>query len=211
MTPTALASAVGCTPARAALWHPHLIEAMGRFGIEGKVEQASFIGQLAHESERFTRLVENLNYSAEGLAKTWPNRYAIDKVSKKPNRLALFLHKRPEAIANNCYAGRMGNGDEKSGDGWKYRGRGLIQITGLGMYERCGKALGIDLVANPELLTDPRYAALSAAWFWQMSGLDRFDDDLDVMAETKIINGGTNGAVERDKAFKRALAAIQAA
>jgi len=208
MSPAQLAAAIGCTVDRAAKWHPHIAEAMKRFDITTPNEMASFVAQLAHESSHLSRLEENLNYSADGLAATWPARYR-DKETGKPSQLALLLHRRPAAIANNCYANRMGNGDIASGDGWRYRGRGPIQITGKANYERCGKAIGVDLLNNPELLLEPRAGALSAGWFWHVNGLDKHDDDASVLAETKIINGGTNGIAERQKFFNIALAAFK--
>jgi len=210
MAPAQLAAAIGCTPERAAKWLPHILEAMAKFGITTINEQATFLAQVAHESARLSRLEENLNYSADGLASNWPARYR-DKATGKPNQLALLLHRRPQAIANNCYANRMGNGDVASGDGWKYRGRGPIQITGRSNYERCGKDIGVPLLSNPDLLLEPRAGALSAAWFWSQAGLDKYDDDQDMVAETKIINGGTNGLAERQALFKVALAAITGA
>jgi putative chitinase len=207
MSPTQLAAAIGCTLDRATKWHPHIAEAMARFDITTPNEMASFIAQLAHESAHLSRLEENLNYSADGLAATWPARYR-DKATSKPNQLALLLHRRPVAIANNCYANRMGNGDVATGDGWRYRGRGPIQITGKSNYERCGKAIGVPLLSNPDLLLEPRAGALSAGWFWHVNGLDKHDDDASVLAETKIINGGTNGLAERQKFFNIALKAF---
>lgn len=207
MSPTQLAAAIGCTLDRAAKWHPHIVEAMTRFDITTPNEKASFLAQLAHESAHLSRLEENLNYSADGLAATWPARYR-DKATGKPNQLALLLHRRPAAIANNCYANRMGNGDVASGDGWRYRGRGPIQITGKANYERCGKDIGVPLLDKPELLLEPSAGALSAGWFWHVSGLDKHDDDASVLAEAKIINGGTNGLAERQKFFDIALKAI---
>jgi putative chitinase len=103
------------------------------------------------------------------------------------------------------YADRGGNGDEASGDGWRYRGRGCIQITFKNNYARCGSALGLDLVTNPELLLEPLNAARSAGWFWKAYGLDAYDDDDDVTRETRIINGGTLGLADRKAIFDRAL------
>ena len=208
LTDQQLAAAAGCRVDRAAKWLPYINAAMARFDIVGPNECASFIAQIAHESGHLSRLDENLNYSADGLAATWPSRYR-DQITKKPNRLANLLHRKPMAIANNCYANRMGNGPEDSGDGWKYRGRGLIQITGRRMYLLCGMGLELDLLANPDLLLDFEYAALSAAWYWHNSGLDEFDDDECVLAETRIINGGVNGLADRQKLFKKAFAALK--
>lgn len=210
MTAAQLAQAVGCHKDRAAKWLPFLLEAMHRFGISGINERATFLSQIAHESAHLSRFEEGLNYSSEGLAATWPARYR-DPATKKPNRLALMLNRKPMAIANNCYANRMGNGDEASGDGWRYRGRGPIQITGRRMYELCGIAIGVpDLVDKPERLLEPRIGALSAGFFWDYAGLDRVDDDLDIVADTKLINGGLNGLKERKALFTKALNALKA-
>lgn len=204
MTPAQLVNWIQCPLRIAEIWAPTLTAAMVRYGISGPNETASFLAQLAHESGHLTRMVENLNYSAQGLAATWPARYR-DRTTGKPNALAWNLHRRPEAIANNCYANRMGNGNEASGDGWRYRGRGPIQITGKNNYRACGQSIGVDLLANPDLLVDPKYGALSAGWFWQVNGLDKHDDDFCVLAETKIINGGTNGLADRQRIFDRII------
>lgn len=203
MTPETLSKAIGITIERAAKWSPHITIAMDKYGIDTPNEQASFLAQCAHESALFSLLVENLNYSADGLAKTWPNRFA--KPDKTPNVKALELARKPERIANSVYAGRMGNGPESSGDGWKYRGRGLIQITGRNNYSDCGRDLGIALLNNPDLLIQPEYAALSAGWFWKVRGLNAHDDDGDVTAETRIINGGIHGLKARQALFDKAI------
>lgn len=203
MTPDVLSRAIGITIERAAKWAPHITEAMSRYDIHSPNEQASFLAQVAHESALLSMLVENLNYSADGLARTWPSRFA--KPDKTPNIKALELARKPEAIANNVYANRMGNGPESSGDGWKYRGRGLIQITGKQNYVDCGRDIGVSFSTNPDLLMVPQYAALSAGWFWKVRGLDRFDDDMDVTAETRIINGGITGLKDRQALFNKAI------
>lgn len=208
MTIEQLAAAVGCHIDRAIKWHPVLMAAMQKFGITTINEQASFLAQISHESNRMASLEENLSYSAEGLAATWPARYK-DKATGKPNQLAMLLHRKPISIANNCYANRMGNGDVASGEGWRYRGRGLIQLTGKTMYKKCGDAIGVDLIASPDLLLKPEYASLSAAWFWDYAGIDRFDDDEDVLKETRLINGGTHGQADRQKKFDQALSALK--
>jgi putative chitinase len=203
-----LAAAIGCHIDRALKWFPHLTRAMEKYGITTVEEQASFLAQISHESNMLSALEENLNYSSDGLAKTWPSRYR-DKVTGKPNSLAQLLHRRGISIANNCYANRMGNGDVSSGDGWKYRGRGLIQLTGRNMYKKCGDAIGLDLINKPDLLLQPEAAALSAAWYWHVSGLDALDDDESITAETRVINGGTNGLADRENKFKKALVALR--
>jgi putative chitinase len=182
-------------------------EYLRRFSLTTPTRQSAFLAQTAHESAGFTRLTENLNYSATGLATTWPGRFR--GADGQPNALARALHRRPEAIANVVYANRMGNGPEASGDGWRYRGRGLLQITGRAQYQRCGAALGLPLVEQPDLLAQPEPAVLSAAWFWQVNGLNELADAGDFEAITRRINGGLNGLAERRALwakFREALA-----
>jgi putative chitinase len=109
----------------------------------------------------------------------------------------------PEKIANKAYCDRMGNGDEASGDGWKYRGKGLIQLTGKDNYQRFSDATGVDAVGNPELLAEPEMAALSAGWFWSTNGLNALADSKDVLAMTKRINGGTHGLDDRQAKYAK--------
>ena len=190
--------------------------AMNRYQIVGQKRMAAFIAQVGHESGHLARLVENLNYSADGLANTWPSQYAepdgkgeyvkvqvSGKVRNKPNTLALSVDRKPEQIANIVYADRMGNTEQ--GDGWKYRGRGLIQITGKNNYRACGQALGLDLMAQPELLEKPRHACMSAAWFWATNGLNTLADAGKFGAITQRINGGQNGAADRQALHAKAL------
>ncbi|HCT3917267.1 TPA: glycoside hydrolase family 19 protein [Pseudomonas aeruginosa] len=187
---------------RAGFFVPALNAAMGRFGITSPVRVAAFLAQVGHESAHLTRLVENLNYSACGLAATWPSRYR--GADGKPNALALNLARHPQAIANNTYASRNGNGDEASGDGWRFRGRGLLQITGRANYRTAGVGLGQPLEAEPELLEQPAWAALSAAWWWSTHGLNDLADRGEFAAITRRINGGLNGHAERLALWERA-------
>ena len=181
-----------------------------KFGISTPVELVSFLAQVGHESALLSTFEENMNYSADRLAIVWPYRYAVDPKAKvpKPNILALSLHKKPQAIANNVYANRLGNGNPESGDGWNYRARGAIGITFKTNYLNCGKALGLDLVNHPSLLTQPRWAILSAAWFWYANKITRFDDDMSVESETRIINGGTIGLQARQALFDKLAKAM---
>lgn len=180
--------------------------AAARYDITSRLRLAAFLAQAGHESAELTRMVENLNYGAAGLANTWPARFALDPAARprQPNSLAQRLKRQPEAIANCVYADRMGNGPAASGDGWRYRGRGPFQITGRAQYQRCGHALGLPLVEQPELLEKPEWGALSAAWFWADAGLNaladagRFDDI------TQRINGGQKGRAERRLLWDRA-------
>lgn len=200
----------------AGVFVPVLNTAMNRYQIVGQKRIAAFIAQVGHESGHLTRLVENLNYCADGLANTWPNRYAEpdgkggyvkvlvkDRPRNKPNALGLGLASKPEQIANNVYAGRMGN--TAPGDGWKYRGRGLIQLTGKTNYQLCGEALSLDLLAQPELLEKPHHACMAAAWFWGSNGLNSLADKGDIETITRRINGGLTGLTDRQALYARAL------
>ena len=179
----------------AGVFVPVLNTAMGRYGIVGKLRVAAFIAQIGHESGQLTRLVESLNYSAHALVRTWPSRFDLV-------RATAAAHK-PEQIANIVYAGRLGN--TAPGDGWDYRGRGLIQVTGKKNHAACGEALGVDLVNHPELLEQPRYAALSAAWYWSVNGLNTLADAGDIQNIGSIINTGSKGKVPNGAADRLAL------
>lgn len=177
-----------------------LNDAMARFKIEGRIRAAAFLAQVGHESGQLRTLVENLNYSAEGLIRTWPKRFNL--------ATANCVARKPEQIANIVYASRLGNGPAVTGDGWRYRGRGLIQVTGWVNYQACGSALGLDLLTKPELLEQPVYAALSAAWFWSSNGLNELADSGQFEAITRCINGGLTGQSDRLKWWTRALAVL---
>lgn len=197
-------------------WLPFVQQACERFQINTKNQEAAFIAQCAHESGGFTMLTENLNYRASTMAACWPGRFAEqgpDKKPKKdaqgkniPNKFALALEKHPEQLANVVYSSRMGNGPTESGDGWKYRGRGLKQLTGKDNYTRCGASIGADLVNDPDLLLNPKYAALSAAWFWHSNKCGPLVESGDFVALTKRINGGTIGLADREKRYRAVLA-----
>jgi putative chitinase len=175
-------------------WLTPLSDAMDEFSIKTPERIAGFIGQCGHESADFTRLVENLNYSADGLANTWPSRYANGTKNAAgrwlPNQLANLLQRNPPAIANNCYANRMGNGSEASGDGWKYRGRGLIQLTGYSNFALASSKLGVDYVANPSLLEEPTHAARVSAWWCLENGVLPFFDSHNWLAASRAVNIG---------------------
>lgn len=180
----------------ASLFADPLTAAFKQFDINTVKRQAAFLAQTIHESAAFTRLVENLNYSANGLVATWPSRFTPAE--------AEHYARKPQQIANRVYGGRMGNGDEKSGDGWLYRGRGLIQLTGKANYKAAGEALSIPLLTNPELLETPHTASLSAAWYWQKEGLNQLADSDAFDNITRRINGGTKGAAERKSIWEKA-------
>jgi putative chitinase len=196
-------------------WLPHVQSAFARFGIETERQVAAWLAQTAHESGGYTMLTENLNYRAATMAACWPKRFAVLGQDGKPvkgkdgkltpNKFALALERKPEAIANVVYAARMGNGPTESGEGWKYRGRGLKQLTGKDNYSRCGQALKLDLVADPDLLLQPEGAALSAAWFWSVNKCGPLADADDFVGLTKKINGGTIGLEDRQRRYKAVL------
>lgn len=191
----------GASAREAAIFYGPLMLAADRFEIDTELRVAAFLAQLSHESGRFTRVVENLSYSAERLAKVWPSRFA--DMTGQPTATAKRIARRPEDIANVTYAGRMGNGSAGSGDGWKYRGRGLIQITGREMYRLCGEGLELDLLEKPETLEAPLYAALSAGWYWHHKRLNQLADKGDIRGMTRIINGGLHGLTDRQAIFDR--------
>lgn len=180
-------------------WFNEMQEAFPKYDIVTIPRVASFIAQCAHESGGFTMMEENLNYRAATLTKLWPQRY--------PPGIAEQYAGKPEAIANKSYGGRMGNGPEATGDGWKFRGRGLIQLTGRSNYTACSRAMFGDdtLVDNPDILFDPYYAIHSACWFWEKNKLNQFADSGDFITMTKRINGGTIGLADRQKHYKHAV------
>lgn len=194
--------AAGVEKDTATSWVSWLQGTCKAYQINTPMRIAMFLAQIAHESAGLTRLVENLNYSAEGLMRTWPTRFPTLDVAQQYAR-------EPEKIANRVYANRMGNGDEASGDGWKYRGRGLIQITGKSNYKEFADAIGEDYVADPDLLRQPVNAALSAGWFWAERSINRVADTGSVEAVTKIINGGTHGLADRQRRFADCLASFK--
>lgn len=191
--------------ARAYLFAGPISQATTEFGVDTGHELASFLAQIGVETGQLQRLEENLNYRAQGLANTWARFSATGKRGGPPNALALEIERQPQRIANVVYANRFGNGDEASGDGWRYRGRGGIQVTFLDNYRACGRDLGLDLVGVPELLLEPLNAMRSAGWYWKVKGLDRYDDDADAGREGRIVNGGDHGAEARQAILNRAL------
>lgn len=162
---------------------------------------AAFIAQTAHESGGYTLTVENLNYSAKGLLTVFKKYFPTEDLAKQYER-------QPEKIANYVYANRMGNGDEASGDGWHFRGRGLIQLTGRNNYQAFATALGISIDDTVEYMGTPDGATASAGWFWDTNKLNRYCDDRDFVGLTKRINGGTNGLAERQHLYDVALTVL---
>ena len=182
-----------------AKWLEPLANVFAKYDISTPLRQAAFIGQCAHESNNFKVLQENLNYSAEGLMKTWPSRFPTKDIADQYAR-------QPAKIAGKVYNGRMGNTSEE--EAAKYFGRGLIQLTGKENYEHCGSNLGVDLLGNPDWLSDPKYAALSAGWFWNKKGLNSLADANDIETMTKRINGGLIGLDDRKAKIAKALSVL---
>jgi putative chitinase len=185
-------------------WTAALVAAAERFEINTTTRLAAFIAQVAHESRGFTHLVEDLNYRAERLMEVWKARF--------PTRAsALPFEHQPEKLANHVYSNRNGNGDEASGDGWRYRGRGLMQLTGRTNYRLTGEALHLPLEQDPDVVAQPEIAALSAAQYWQSRGFNRLADvntadSFDVISHR--INGGMTGLAERRALWTRAKEAL---
>lgn len=186
----------------AARWFPHIDAAMKEFGITAATDQAMFIAQVGHESGGFRQVIESLNYTPDALVVVFGKRITQQQANALGRTTAQSA--RQDAIANLVYANRLGN--KASGDGWKYRGRGLIQITGLDNYRACGAALKIDLVTKPELLELELQAARSAAWFYTSKGCMAYGAD--VYRVTQIINGGLNGIDDRKVRYNKARAVL---
>ena len=193
-----------------ATWTTVLNSAMAEFQIASRADRiAAFLAQIAHESGEMRRLAENLYYgSAKRICAVWPKRFLTEADA------APYVAQ-PEKLANRVYADRMGNGDAASGDGWRFRGRGLLQVTGRGTYKAVGTALGLPLTGNPDLLLQAGPAARSAAHYWRSNGLNELaddrsddDDDADFVTITVKINGGKNGLTERRAYWASAKTAL---
>lgn len=158
--------------------------------IRGTLRLANFFGQLHHESA-LKPVSENLNYSQGALLRVFKKYFSVGNINQ--------YARKPEKIANLVYANRMGNGDEASGDGWKYRGRGFIQLTGKDNYRMLSDATGVDYVDNPDLLLNEADAMMATIWFWQVNRLNELADNDNIGLITKRINGGLNGLEDRKK------------
>lgn len=176
-------------------------ETFQRWNIDTPLRQAAFIGQAGHESGNFTKLEEGLSYSADRLMKVWPKRFPTLESAQPYARNV-------KALANRVYASRMGNRDEASGDGYRFRGSGWLQLTGHDNFYHAGKGCGVDFVMNPDLVRTPQYAAMTAGWFWATHNCNAKADAQDWVGLTKIINGGTIGLDDRVKHTNQALAVL---
>lgn len=195
-----LTAGVGLSVEKANQWLQAIQDTITFSNLNTNERLAAFLAQTSHESGGFTTLHENLNYSAEGLLRVFPTHFSKDEVDD-------FAHNQ-EKIANRVYADRMGNGDEGSGDGYRFRGRGLIQLTGRTNYTALTHSLGVDLLTNPDLLLQAEYAAKSAGWFWNDRNLNQYVDSNDFDGLTKHINGGLNGQSDRLALYNKILPTI---
>lgn len=195
LTASSFQLATGVSNALRDAWYPHIAASLSAFQISTPLRQAHFLAQTGHESAGFLKVEEGLNYSENALTAMFGKRITAEQ-ARAYGRNAMHLANQ-KMIASIIYANRNGNGDVASGDGYRYRGRGLIQITGKANYAALVKQLGADVVANPDLLLAYRFAAMSAAAWWKNNGLNELADSDDVIRITRIINGGTNGLDDR--------------
>lgn len=197
VTSERMAQAGLTTPEAAARVANALDVACRCYGITTGLRVSAFLAQCAVESAGFRRTVECLNYSAHRLQEIWPSRF-------DPARAQAYAHQR-ERIGSYVYGGRLGNGPEATGDGFRYRGRGFIQVTGKDNYRALAQELGVDVVADPDLVAGPDLAALSAAWFWDTAKLSPLADRGEIDAISRKVNGGTHGLAERRAYYEKAL------
>lgn len=185
-------------------WEFHeALALLEEYDINTPLRISHFLAQVTHESNDFKVLKENLNYSQSGLLSVFRKYFTPEQ--------ALAYARKPEKIANRVYANRLGNGDEASGDGWKYRGRGAIQVTGKTNYMKCSLYLFNDerLLTNPDKLLEPKYAILSACWYWRTNNLNRIADTDNIQLLTRKVNGGTNGLSDRQSRFTRIYSVLK--
>jgi putative chitinase len=181
-------------------WTDALNKILPDYGIDTPQRVAAFIAQCAHESGNFTALHENLNYRAASLRKVFPKYFPTDALAEQ----YASLPNKAEAIANRIYANRMGNGPEESGDGFRYCGRGLIQLTGQQNYQNFADSIETPLDQIPDFLQTFEGAVQSACWFWENNNLNQYADTDDILTMTKRINGGTIGLEDRKKHYEHA-------
>lgn len=183
-------------------WYQSLEDNLPKYDINDINRIAAFLAQCAHESANFKILKENLNYRAESLRRVWPRHFPTDEIAQQYAR-------QPEKIANKAYANRMGNGDESSGDGWKFSGKGLIQLTGRNNYQLFADHVDMNIDELPEYLISFDGAVKSACWFWDTNKLNQWADQGDLKTLTKKINGGTLGLEDRIKHYNHIMEILQ--
>lgn len=177
-------------------WYEALSTSLPDYQIDTLPRIAAFIAQCSHESGDFKFIRENLNYRWSSLMRVFPKYFPTEELARR-------YANNPQAIASRVYANRMGNGPESSGEGWLYRGRGIIQITGKNNYTKIAEAFGLTLEEVPDFLETYDGAVLSACWFWDTNGLNRLADVSDITGMTRRINGGTNGLADRIARYNR--------
>jgi putative chitinase len=181
------------------------IDALNFFMEQGEINTrlriSAFLSQIGVESGNLTVVKENLNYSAQGLLKTFPRYFTSQTMAEQYQR-------KPDMIANRVYANRLGNGAEESGDGWRYRGRGLIQVTGRTNYQRFADDRGLTLSDAISYLETPDGAAESAVWYWTWRKINKYADEQDITMVSKLVNGGTHGLDERIGLYQQALVVL---
>jgi len=183
-------------------WYEALSKVLPDYDITTVQRVASFLGETYVESAGYTAIQENLNYRPETLMKTWPSHFPTMDIANQ------YGH-HPEQIANRAYAGRMGNGPEESGDGWKFCGRGLIQLTGRANYQAFADSISTPIDQLPDFLQTFEGCVQSACWFWEANNLNQYADQGAIDHESRIVNGGTLGLQERRAAYERALQILQ--
>lgn len=192
-------SKAGCGLKEATAWAPHFVKYLNGSRINNPKRVAAFVANLVIESNHLRTVRENLNYSAQGLANTWPKRFSASGLPKgKPNALALSIARKPKDIANHTYANRMGNGGPETGDGWKHAGKGPIQITGKDNYQQFFKAHGLPADTDTEKLTDPDLGVASAVWYWNTVKANDYVDRNDFDGVCDIINIGRKTRAKGD-------------
>ena len=179
-------------------WYTALSQALPDYDINTPQRVAAFLAQCGHESGGFTAIKENLNYKAESLVRVWPRYFPNMDVANQ------YAHNQ-EKIANRAYANRMGNGPEESGDGYRFCGRGLIQLTGRSNYQAFADSIQEDINNLPDYLATFEGCVQSACWFWEANNLNQYADNGDLLTMTKKINGGTLGIDDRTERYKKAL------
>lgn len=186
----------------AKMWTKELNTLLPQYEINSSSRLSAFLAQCGHESNGFTILNENLNYSIQGLLVIWPGKFSPEAATR--------YSRQPEKIANRVYANRMGNGSEESGDGWKYRGRGLIQLTGKNNYTAFAKAIGLKQEEVIPYLNTKAGALESACWYWTVNKLNAIADTGDIRKMTKIINGGLHGIADREARYTQIKSILEA-
>jgi putative chitinase len=186
---------------RIAYFHEGIDQTFQVFDINTPQRAAAFLAQTGHESGGLNLTEENLHYKAATLSRLWPRLFPADVAEQ-------YAAQGPQAIGSRAYGGRMGNGPEETGDGFRYRGRGLIQLTGKDNYAACGDALGMDLISDPDQVAQNPVAVLSAGWFWDTHHLNALADQGDMLTITKRINGGTIGLEERVELYNHILSVL---